>query len=407
MILLIYVDDGIMIGLKMEDLNDVYELLSNEFVTATGERVRAFNMTDEGTLADYLGVKIEPLENGTIKLSQPHLIDQIIADVGFSKEKTKTKSTPAASTVRLHRDVDGEQFSEQWDYRSVIGKLNFLEKSTRCDLSYSVHQCARFCAAPKKSHAEAVKRIVRYLVGTADKGIILDPKHHSFDCFVDADFADFDKRDAAMDPGTAKSRTGYQVLYGGCPMVWASKLQKEVCLLTTEAEYGALSEALKDVIFLLQLLEESKARLQWKIIKSRPTIQCKAFEDNSADVDHCRVYEDNSGAYEMARLPKMLPRTRHINVRMHHFREFVRQGKISIHKIPTWFQLADIATKPQPEALFVSQRESLMQWSSEHKTKEELLLPTEHLRASDIIRDCELLNKMRDQPTLEPASVGT
>ena len=71
-------------------------------------------------------------------------------------------------------------------YRSVIGKLNFLEKSTRGDISYPVHQCARFASDPRESHAEAVKRIGRYLMGTKDKGVILDPKVNSFECYVDA-----------------------------------------------------------------------------------------------------------------------------------------------------------------------------------------------------------------------------
>jgi len=87
----------------------------------------------------------------------------------------------------------------------------------------------------------------------------------------------------------------------------------------------------------------------------------------------------------MARLPKMRPRTKHLCVRMHHFREHVRTGKVSIHKIPTEHQLADIATKPQPEALYVSQRESIMQWESEHQTAEQLLSPGKNLRACELI----------------------
>ena len=86
----------------------------------------------------------------------------------------------------------------------------------------------------------------------------------------------------------------------------------------------------------------------------------------------------------MARLPKMRPRTKHLCVKMHHFREHVRKGLVSINKIPTRFQLGDIATKAQPEALFVSQRESILQWESEYASKEELTIPTKHLRACDI-----------------------
>ena len=94
----------------------------------------------------------------------------------------------------------------------------------------------------------------------------------------------------------------------------------------------------------------------------------------------------------MARLPKMRPRTKHIGMRMHHFREFVRTERITIHKIPSEFQLADIATKPQGEKLFVAQRESILQWSSEHLSKDSLKVPASHLRACEITEQAKDLN---------------
>jgi hypothetical protein len=99
---------------------------------------------------------------------------------------------------------------------------------------------------------------------------------------------------------------------------------------------------------------------------------------------NCKVFEDNSGALEMGNMPKMRPRTKHICVRMHHFREHVRKGAISIHKIPSRYQLADIATKPQPVALFEEQRESLLQWWAETATVDKLQQVTNHLRACDV-----------------------
>ncbi len=174
-------------------------------------------MTNEGDLSDYLGVKVTKLDNGCIKLSQPHLIQSILDDLGFN-ERTGTKTTPAASTVRLNRDLHGKPMTDDFHYRSVIGKLNFLEKSTRLDLGYSVHQCARFSADPKESHAAAVKRIGKYLNGTKLKGLILNPREHSFDCWVDADFVgNWDRVNADVDPSTAKSRTGFIITYGACP----------------------------------------------------------------------------------------------------------------------------------------------------------------------------------------------
>ena len=120
------------------------------------------------------------------------------------------------------------------------------------------------------------------------------------------------------------------------------------------------------------MIEEIREKLQWEVNRDVPRV-------------HCKVFEDNSGALEMSRLPKMRPRTKHINIRMHHFREHVRLKKISIHKIPTKYQLADIATKGQPRALFESRRESIMLWADESKSSNELSLQTEHLRACEII----------------------
>ena len=382
---MVYVDDGIFIAPQHAMIQEVFDLCMEPFQDKNGVWYPAFDMTDEGALSDYLGVRVEHLPNGTIKLTQPHLIQQILDDLGFT-DKTKPQLTPAATTVKLHRDPLGDPFDEEWHYRSVIGKMNFLEKSTRLDLSYSVHQCARFASEPKGSHAEAVKRIGRYLVGTKTKGIILHPRSNSFDCFVDADFVgNWNRLYADKDPSTAKSRTGYVIMYAGCPIVWGSKLQREVALSTTEAEYNALSESLREVINLMQLMAETETRLRWKVGKEPPKV-------------HCKVFEDNSGALEMARLPKMRPRTKHVCVRMHHFKEHVRTGKVTIHKIPTQHQLADIATKAQPRDLFQSQRESLMQWESEFLTLDEIKHPTEHLRACDIVTKYGVAATATDQP---------
>ena len=134
---MVYVDDGIFISPESKLIDECIELMRS-----------IFNLTDEGDISDYLGIKVtsSPVDS-TISLTQPHLIASIADDIGFTN-KTKSKGVPASSTVILQRDLDGDDFSEHWSYRSVIGKLNFLEKSTRPDIAYAVHQCARFSANP-------------------------------------------------------------------------------------------------------------------------------------------------------------------------------------------------------------------------------------------------------------------
>ena len=84
-------------------------------------------------------------------------------------------------------------------------------------------------------------------------------------------------------------------------------------------------------------------------VSKTPTIFCKAFEDNS-------------GALELAKSPKLRPRTKHINLPYHHFREHVRKRIIQLFPISTEFQLADICTKPLPRNLFERFRKSIMGW---------------------------------------------
>jgi hypothetical protein len=91
----------------------------------------------------------------------------------------------------------------------MIGMLTYLSTSTRPDIAFAVHQCARFCTSPKRSHELAVRHIVRYLKGTKDRGYILRPSsHHNVDCYVDADFAGLWSTTTSHDPISVKSLTG-------------------------------------------------------------------------------------------------------------------------------------------------------------------------------------------------------
>jgi hypothetical protein len=96
-------------------------------------------ITVEGDLADFLGVSIDRRSDGTIHLSQLHLIDQILEDLRLNGPNVKLRSTPAASSNLLTRHTDSESFDNSFNYRSVIGKLNYLEKATRSDIAYAIY----------------------------------------------------------------------------------------------------------------------------------------------------------------------------------------------------------------------------------------------------------------------------
>ncbi len=133
---------------------------------------------------------IERKTDGTLEWTQPTLIHSILKDLRLEaeglKNQPKIRTIPASSTVALtdHQDSPDHN-SNEFDYRQVIGKLLYLEKSTRPDISCAVHQFARFSANPKNKHAEAAKRIGRYLLGTQEKDLVMKPNQNGLECWVD------------------------------------------------------------------------------------------------------------------------------------------------------------------------------------------------------------------------------
>jgi hypothetical protein len=171
-----------------------------------------------------LGIKIERKTNGTLEWTQPTLTQSILKDLKLDGEdikgrqnKPNVRAVPALTTVPLTDHKDSTDHNQKdFDYRHVIGKLLYLEKSTRLDISCAVHQCARHCANPKIQHTAAVKRIGRYLLGTKDKGLIMRPNQEGVECWVDtAHASEWNNKTASNDPNTARSRMGYVITYAG------------------------------------------------------------------------------------------------------------------------------------------------------------------------------------------------
>lgn len=406
-IYLLYTDDSILAGPDEQEIEDIYKQMQEA----------GLKVTKEGKLDDFLGVNIERKEDNTIHLTQPTLIKSVLEDLRLLDDKVNPKPIPMKSSTILSRHLDSPKHDDSFHYRSVIGKLGYIEKGSRPDIAYPTHQCARFCSDPRELHARAIRWLGRYLKGTADKGTILKPdKTRGLEVFVDSDFAgNWDKKIAAQDPDTARSRYGYIIMYAGCPIVWKTHLAQEICLSTTEAEYTGLSYALREAIPMIELLKEleqynihstltmvkeattepkelykknknrkSDLDRQWQTAstaiprspKYTPTHSDTSTERNIAPtaMDHtkmqrqikptvyCKVFEDNSGCVEMARFPKARPRTKHLNVKLHHFRSWVESGAIQIIYIPTEHQPADYLSKPLAFEPLTTHRRAVQGW---------------------------------------------
>ena len=211
---------------------------------------------------------------------------------------------------------------ETWNYRAICGMLLYLSTNTRPDIAFAVSQVCRFSHGPKKSHATAVKIILRYLKKTLAKGLVVRPLASQFnlEMYVDADFCGLYKQEDAKDSTSVKSRTGYVVLLGGWPIIWKSQLQTHLSQSTLEAEYLALSSSLKVFLPLKWLVEE--------IIRHT---RCNKLEDVNL---HSTVFEDNQSCFHLATNQQVTSRTRYLQASFHLFWHHVGK-EFNIVKCPT------------------------------------------------------------------------
>jgi hypothetical protein len=338
-ICIVYVDDTLLFSPKSEYIDEVLEALKQE----------QMDLEVEDDVAGFLGVDVQRnADNTTVTMTQKGLIERIVKALGC--ESLPIKKTPAEHDA-LGTDKEGEPPQEAFNYASVIGMLQYLHAHTRPDLTFAVSQCARFIHNTKRSHEIALLRIGQYLRGTMNKGLVLRPNTElGIDCFVDADFAGTWGSEDVHEPISVKSRTGYVLCLSGCPIVWVSKLQSDIALSTMEAEYNALSMAMKDLLPLKRLVETvSKAvgLQQQDVINMRTT-----------------VWEDNSGALTLANLEpgRMTPRSKHYGVKYHWFRSHLKPNNIEVLKIKTTEQQADIFTKGLRTHKFEENRKQLLGW---------------------------------------------
>jgi hypothetical protein len=188
--------------------------------------------------------------------------------------------------------------------------------STRPDISYSVSAVSKYCSNYGPAHWQAVKRILRYLKGTAHYRLKLgDTTSATLTGYCDADWAgDLDDR---------RSTSGYVFYIGNGVVSWSSKKQPTVALSTVEAEYMSSTHATKEAIWLKQLLAEIEIHLDGPVL----------------------MYNDNQGCIQLAKNPAQHQRTKHIDLRHHYIREKLESGEITLQYCSTEDMVADLLTK--------------------------------------------------------------
>ena len=348
LIVIVYVDD---LGIQAPSETIVDDLINNLLS-------KGFQLTREGTFSEYLGIQYQRSDDDSVNMIQTGLIQKILEATGMTEcNPNKTPSTREA----LGSDLEGECMDDSWNYRSVVGMLLYLATNTRPDIAYAVSQVARFSHSPKKSHATAVKMIVRYLSGTMDRGVVYrKPEHFTLDCYVDADFAGLYGRESSEDSTSVKSRTGYIISVGGCFLVCKSQIQSTIALSTSESEYGALSQSMRTLIPIRETVLEIITTVDM-VDKHGTWI----FGDRSQlSKFKTRIYEDNSSALSLAVNQKVTSRTKHWCVKFHFFWSAIndKSKNMSCLKVETKEQRADYLTKGLTKDLFEHCRQLNQGW---------------------------------------------
>ena len=200
-IIAVYVDDIILAGNTSESIQTFIKGIADKF-----------EVSDMGRLHHFVGIKISYFESGKMWMGQPTYVRKVLQK--FQMDKSKPVSTPVESGAKLVKATDGDDLIDQELYQSAVGSLLYLSTKTRPDITYAVGAAARFSSQPSQAHWVAVKRLMRYLSGTLDYGLLYG---------YNDTIAGFSDADWAGDCNDRKSTSGFVFMLSGAAISWNSK----------------------------------------------------------------------------------------------------------------------------------------------------------------------------------------
>jgi hypothetical protein len=329
-IIAVYVDDLLILGKDMEEIGRLKNNLAE-----------LFQMVDLGSASYYLGIRVSREWTGKgrwskIKLSQGAYARRVVKQFGGKVANAEILATPMeTNAVLVSNERTADRATCRW-YQALIGSLMYLMLCTRPDLAYAVSQLSRFSANPSQHHVNAGLRVIRYLKGTTNLGLVIDSsaKREGLKGYADANWAREEGR---------RSTGGYVFLLYGTAISWSSKRQATVALSSCEAEYIAESEAAKEAIWLRRLLASLSSTAAGGYQGPRKVL----------------ILGDNEGALSLAKNPLFHSRTKHIDTRYHFVREKVQEGLVEMGWVPTKMNIADGMTKPLSGQAFQSFRHGI------------------------------------------------
>ncbi|XRB11302.1 integrase catalytic domain-containing protein [Pseudoscourfieldia marina] len=303
--ILVYVDD-IIFASKNEQTKDIF----------AGHLRKKYRITEPAQLTWALGMKVSFAADGII-LTQDLYVSKILERFGFTSA-AKSATTPLAHGTTLTR-ADEEDAEARHLAQQFVGAILYAAVISRPDLSSTVRVMSHVMSKPPSNFEACKKHVLRYLSGTINRGIKYNTNSNvplKLIGYCDASWGDNHEN--------RRSTSGYIFFLNGGPISWASYLQTTVALSTVESEVMALTEAIKEAIYIRRLLESLGAA------QEGPTI----------------IYTDSTGAEALVDHPTSHRRTKHIEIRREFIKFHIGHETVKIERVSTKDQLADILTKP-------------------------------------------------------------
>jgi hypothetical protein len=307
--LYLYVDDTLIAG------------KDQEFLLSLVRRIEAkHEIKVIGIPKFILGLSLNRCNNGNIIIDQNQYIKDIAArfDVVSNPNKIVRMPCTAAQFKRIEEESKDESLIDMTiDIRSMVGSLMYASLGTRPDITYFVNYISRYLTKPTVYIKRIVLQAINYLLDTPFIYIICFHHYNGIPqlvTFVDAGHASEANR---------KGTTGNVLKFGMTPVVWNSSKQSTYSLSTAETEYKALSETIKETLYLLGLYEELGLK------QIRPS----------------RMYEDNTATIAMSNHPMITKKSKHIELAVHHFKQYVQNKTVQLFYVASKNQEADLLTK--------------------------------------------------------------
>lgn len=312
LVLLLYVDDIVVFGKCKKVIDKALDLLSKHF-----------DLKVLGKTRKLLGVEFEEDGEG-LRIHQQPYIEEVCNR--FESFKFPISSLPI-SKGSIYSKSDCPKTNEERNemsrlpYRSVLGCLSFISNRTRPDISYAINIFSQFQSDPGMSHWHGLLRLLGYVKHTKNLTLKLSCDKNQLITFSDADFAS--NRDDRTSLG------GQVVFLGNSPISWRTFKERSVSLSTMEAEFIAMTEATKELIWFDRIFDEcfEKGVVIGKKVKSV-------------------LYVDNRATIDFVRSPIENHRSRHIDVKLFFVRDLVNKNIFDLCFIRSKENVADIFTKP-------------------------------------------------------------